>query len=359
MTRPAPTVTVPVEPTEAMKIAGVHAIDNVLPNDVSMWVTACWSAMLAAAPAAPQAAGVGELTNEQIQTVMVEAIKEVRETVTDNVERAIMDADVARMERGPVDMGTTGWEVMRAVHRRLAALRAPSREPEGGAAKLVGTIAHVSHGRTELPELIASALATREEAPDWTARTESAWAENNREEATAEAGEREAIARIIAPHTFDLIASYTSIDRGDGLTHDQREPSVLKAYPPTLETDRDQALAKADAILALRAHPQAREDAQPVAESVRSKWISDARDFAERMTSQPAACEIIERLLEIITHPAPDALRVAVEASKFLLDRLRDLEWDVNERDFNGHVLPAASRLRQALAALQAEQGAK
>ncbi|MBD3817885.1 MAG: hypothetical protein IE912_03085 [Brevundimonas diminuta] len=34
-----------------MKIAGVHAIDNVQPNDVSMWVTACWSAMLSAAPA--------------------------------------------------------------------------------------------------------------------------------------------------------------------------------------------------------------------------------------------------------------------------------------------------------------------
>jgi hypothetical protein len=58
-------------------------------------------------------------------------------------------------------------------------------------------------------------------------------------------------------------------------------------------------------------------------------------------------------------HSAPDALRVAVEASGFLLDRLEDLEQDVNERDFYGHVHPAASRLRQALAALQAEQGAK
>lgn len=54
-----------------------------------------------------------------------------------------------------------------------------------------------------------------------------------------------------------------------------------------------------------------------------------------------------------------DALRVAVEASGFLLDRLKDLEQDVNERDFYGHVHPAASRLRKALAALQAEQGAK
>lgn len=59
------------------------------------------------------------------------------------------------------------------------------------------------------------------------------------------------------------------------------------------------------------------------------------------------------------THPAPDALRVVMRAAGFLLDRLRDLEQDVNERDFYGHVHPAASRLRQALAALQAEQGAK
>lgn len=66
MTRPATTVTVPVEPTEAMKIAGVHAIDNVQPNDVSMWVTACWSAMITAAPAAPQAAGVGEKVRDAI-----------------------------------------------------------------------------------------------------------------------------------------------------------------------------------------------------------------------------------------------------------------------------------------------------
>src|SRR5690606_23189465 len=59
----------------------------------------------------------------------------------------------------------------------------------------------------------------------------------------------------------------------------------------------------------------------------------------------------------LYTHPAApsaDKLRIAVEASGFLLDRLSDLEQDVNERDFYGHVHPAASRLRQALAALKA-----
>lgn len=44
---------------------------------------------------------------------------------------------------------------------------------------------------------------------------------------------------------------------------------------------------------------------KPEEEAVeRQRWIDDARDFAERMISQPAACETIERLLMIIdAHP--------------------------------------------------------
>jgi len=38
----------------------------------------------------------------------------------------------------------------------------------------------------QIAQLLEKALATREEAPDWTARTEAAWAENNREEAPAD-----------------------------------------------------------------------------------------------------------------------------------------------------------------------------
>ncbi|MFC5374822.1 hypothetical protein ACFPIF_19865, partial [Brevundimonas faecalis] len=79
----------------------------------------------------------------------------------------------------------------------------------------------------------------------------------------AEAGERDAIARLVDPETFALIAGYTGIDRGDGLSPVEREPAVFKAYPK-LQEDREAALRKADAILALRAQPQAREEAQPV-----------------------------------------------------------------------------------------------
>lgn len=60
---------------------------------------------------------------------------------------------------------------------------------------------------------------------------------------------RETIARIVDPETFALIAHYTGIDRFDGLTPEQREPSVFQAYPE-LETNRRVAYTDADAILA-------------------------------------------------------------------------------------------------------------
>jgi len=64
--------------------------------------------------------------------------------------------------------------------------------------------------------------------------------------------DREAVARIVDPETFDHIEYYTGIDRRDGLSAAEREPSVFKAYPQ-LKDARDAAFAKADAILALRA----------------------------------------------------------------------------------------------------------
>ncbi|MNS15289.1 hypothetical protein D3C72_469210 [compost metagenome] len=90
---------------------------------LSMSLLSCLSA-----PAPSSLAG-GEVTNDQIQSVMLAAIKEVRATVTDATEGACMDADIIRMERGTVDMGDTGWAVMRAVHRRLAALSPEAPEP--------------------------------------------------------------------------------------------------------------------------------------------------------------------------------------------------------------------------------------
>lgn len=63
--------------------------------------------------------------------------------------------------------------------------------------------------------------------------------------------EREAIARIVDPQTFDLIEHYNGLSYKDAenMTLEQREAATFKAYPQLLER-RDEALAKADAILA-------------------------------------------------------------------------------------------------------------
>lgn len=240
-----------------------------------------------------------DLTNEQIQSVMLEAIREVRATVTDHVEAATMDADIARMERGPVDLGTTGWEVMRAVHRRLAALATREEAPaEAGEIDLYD-------------DKVQAGIA-------WTMRQ---WGET------------------LGLKTWDM---------GDG---SESVEGDVGAEIHTILVDAGLRDPETNEMAALRAQPPAREGAQPVADADRSEWISDARDFTERMTGQPMACEIIERLLEIIAHPAPDALRVAVEGI--------DADYMTSETHYPGYVLIPTIKFDTIRAALQAEQGAK
>lgn len=103
-----------------------------------------------------------------------------------------------------------------------------------------------------------------------------------------------------------------------------------------------QAEVAADAVLALRAQPPASEDAQPV-------------DASWHYTKD---C------------PAPDTLRVAVEALELAAIRFDEI-YEAAEVDdvayrneatihgINGNADVARSEVRQALAALQAEQGAR
>lgn len=134
------------------------------------------------------------------------------------------------------------------------------------------------------------------------------------------------------------------------------------------------ALVKADAILALRAQPPAREDAQPVArvdstEPESIMWLAQSAQLSDGTN--------------LYTHPAPDALRVAVSdamveaaCSRFVSES--DDIWsasvwpegpdDDGERGDGGrvrliseadqHNIRAAMRfaMTDALAALQAEQ---
>ena len=112
MTRPAPTVTVPVEPTEAMLLAA-DAVDWSNEDERGSIIN-MWQCMLSAAPAAPQAAGVGE-RDAIAREVWIgftgnpNVWDRAKSTANETVKYCWASADA------------------------IAALRAPSREPEGGA----------------------------------------------------------------------------------------------------------------------------------------------------------------------------------------------------------------------------------
>lgn len=103
---PSALVSVPVEPTEAMIEAGFEAMARAEADGVDQAPSEVWSAMLAASTAAPQAAGVGELVG-QIDALL-----------------AIPDENLSA--RVP-------YLARELLERAASHLRAPSREPEGGA----------------------------------------------------------------------------------------------------------------------------------------------------------------------------------------------------------------------------------
>ncbi|WP_024354181.1 hypothetical protein [Brevundimonas naejangsanensis] len=162
-------------------------------------------------------------------------------------------------------------------------------------------------------------------------------------------------------------------EAAEWITGDQLH-EIMQTF--TDRADVSEIAAKINATIALRAQPPARDDAQPVAWRVEYRMPNGrmsgvqlfgtraAVEFAQEEASQPTTVSAI------YTHPAPDALRVAVEALEpfakagELFDTGKYQQHDAAiyspaaGRDFNihsGHLLKA----RQALAALQAEQGAK
>ncbi|WP_296200516.1 hypothetical protein [uncultured Hyphomicrobium sp.] len=164
-----------------------------------------------------------------------------------------------------------------------------------------------------------------------------------REEAPTEAGEDElkAIARIIFPESERV-----KMDRewGGNRSHSRAR--------------WNKAIAQAREIRALRAQPPAREDAQPVG------WVSEAAlnrlsnpDESEKIYGNRRAANYKDDALAVYTHPAPDALRVAVEA----LDPFARIASEGVIRADKGHVTVTTCAeyfhaAVKALAALQAEQ---
>lgn len=114
-----------------------------------------------------------------------------------------------------------------------------------------------------------------------------------------------------------------------------------------------------------------REDAQPVAWSfelatVRDRETGEYSSWGEPRLSFTKPCVpegSIRNLTALgpITHPAPDALRVAVEALEWYGEQARLARLIHSEGDAGRHALAddGGKRARQALAVLQAEQEAK
>lgn len=172
-----------------------------------------------------------------------------------------------------------------------------------------------------------------------------------RYEAPAE-GAREdirlAIAKIVDPEVFTLIAHYTGIDRFDGLSSTEREPAVFKAYPD-LQASRDAALADADRIIALRARssaPEAREG-----EAVRRQrctrcdrgevfGMSDDSGFWVEFSSVAGGANEhgMNGWLELVEH-WPDG---------------RDVRREYVAKDSPLYAAPSADKLRIAVEALEA-----
>ncbi|GEM_PF-3163603 len=113
----------------------------------------------------------------------------------------------------------------------------------------------------------------------------------------------------------------------------------------------------------LRAQPPAREDAQPVAKVVSAH--GDPEAFGEREIEVLQDLKRIPYNTLLYTHPTPDALRAAVEALEPFARAARGLSsrWADHQTHWQGATSPIAvedlRRADQALAALQAEQGAK
>lgn len=436
MTRPAPTVTVPRDDDqrpfsdsllpEAMIYAGSDALDRAqmdMANYVSgetidwdqgMIAVAVYRAMLAAAPAAPQAAGVGEdeLIDRGLRMIRShDAVRYLRDALSattarltgydwnadpDGVtkqqgdafsaaDRVFADLDAAVASHPEIELpecqacGGTG-KIEEAARTEGAnqhsacvrtcddcdgcgfapddepePLRAPSREPEGGA---VGLIQSAIDGILKAPEgVITDTIWTADAAPmtvvDALLLAQAALA--TREEAPADP---------CASHKAEGISLDPCCPTCEAPAEAEELAQAIKHLTEMseLETVYGQLSRNLRVVLsALRAQPQAREDAQPVAWRWKTpiQHVGDGTRWGWTFASHPSTPPASINPEPLYTHPAPDALRVAVEASGFLLDRLKDLEQDVNERDFYGHVHPAAARLRLAIAALQAEQGAK
>jgi hypothetical protein len=337
---PSALVSVPVEPIQRLILAadsyGVRYLDSDHMTAEAQELQDATEAMkdLIAAPAAPQAAGVGELDWSRFKEMCEQKLATALKADFGDAPFPMDANEAASYHRTRADL--LGW-VLDMWPTTPLSLRAPSREPEGGAVeRLLGYLAAydempVSERRKRWPdyELESRHPTNLRLFQTWLAGAARA-ALATREEAPAGAG----------PVCLEI-----------PLLNHMR---VTLEYGPdgsrtaTLWNEANEPIADGDAP-SLRAQPQAREDAQPVAWAIRYAGDSDKAPLAQVTMSEEFAGVMKHQGHEVIalgpiTHPAPDALRVAVE----VLEKIK--------ANPEANVLSVERWASQALAALQAEQ---
>ena len=292
---------------------------------------------LQAAPAPSSLAG-GEVTNDQIQSVMLAAIKEVRATVTDATEGACMDADIIRMERGTVDMGGTGWAVMRAVHRRLAALSPEAPARVGG--EWFGVT-----GAADEAEALAVALFDAR-CPGIRMTDEDLHYYRAAAQRAMQAVADELDTPALTPRHEAPAEGAGELDRA---IRRMRNQLVGSATFMQLMFGREDVRKVLDALEDLRARSSAPEAREAVARVVSAH--GDPEAFGEREIEVLTDLSRIPYNTPLYTHPAAqsaDKLREALEDIKSAADSFRDCEGDEVAHQ-------VIIRCDQALAALKAE----
>lgn len=227
----------------------------------------------------------------------------------------------------------------------------------------------------------AAPLATREVAPAKATRccdrtTIGPWCDACKE-APAEAGEidlyddKVQVGIAWTMRQWGETLGLKTWDMGDG---SESVEGDVGAEIHTILVDAGLRDPETNEMATLRAQPPAREDAQPVAWRVEYRMPNGrmsgvqlfgtraAVEFAQEEASQPTTVSAL------YTHPAPDALREAVEALKKAASAissqyaLAQAEYQHLEHLATKHdkiVQEGRRAIREALAALQAEQGAK
>lgn len=326
MTRPAPTVTVPVGLAETPAIRNTLGFLRSVIICGEEWSDACRDAYLAAlkeldelatlaaAPAAPQAAGVGALVG-QIDALL-----------------AIPDENLS----------TRVPHLARELLERAAShLRAPSREPEGGA------VEHPLYTVSEAArrQLVRAASWIEKEAydasgnddPEDEGLDEAARFLRNTFDLSDEAlgvvrNSSDEIVSVATLATREVAPAEGAGERIDWQQQDAVAGALHAVLPLDVDWQHMRVAGKAfvDTLVALRARssaPPAREDAQPVAYDARKLKKGDQVWIRATVVDPCTSCcavsmKTVHRAIHplirpedvSITHPAPDALRGAVEA---------------------------------------------